>query len=129
MVEREVARILVVDDENAIRLTLDMLLHRRGYDVTTAANGEEALAWMMQRRFDILIIDLILPGIDGLDVARGAQMHQPWVRILLLTGQSDLDGSSLEKQIDHFDYILKTASPAAVLDCVTRMMKNDRAMK
>lgn len=127
MVEHEPARILVVDDEDAIRLTLDILLRRRGYDVTTAANGEEALAWVMQQRFDLLIVDLKLPGIDGLDVARGVQTWQPSVKILFLTGQSDFTGGAGGTQSGHFDYILKTASPVAVLDRVARTLLNDDA--
>lgn len=128
MIEHEAARVLVVDDEDAIRLTLDLLLRRRGYDVTTAANGEEALMWVMQHRFDLLIVDLKLPGIDGLEVARGVQAWQPSAKILFLTGQSDFTGSSLGELIGHFEYILKTAHPTTVLERVARMLTNDRAM-
>ncbi len=71
MVEHAPARILVVDDDAAIRVTLDALLHHQGYAVATAANGEEALAWLMQSSFDLLLIDPQLPGISAREVAGG----------------------------------------------------------
>ena len=62
MFEPQQARVLVVDDEAPIRLTLEAILQRVGYTVTTAANGEEALAWLMEHRFDLLLLDLRLTG-------------------------------------------------------------------
>ena len=118
MFEHELARVLVVDDEAAIRLTLDAILRRVGYTVTTAANGEEALAWLMDRQFDLLLLDFGLPGISGLQVAHYAQEHHPFVVVLFLTGTSDIDGTPLVEQLSHFDYILKTASPQEVVDRV-----------
>jgi len=118
MFEKEQACVLVVDDEAAIRLTLDVLLRRVGYKVTTAANGEEALGWLMQSSFDLLLLDLGLPGISGLKLARYAQEHYPSAVVLFLTGSSDFEGMPIDEQVGHFDYILKTASPQAVLDRV-----------
>jgi two-component system response regulator PilR (NtrC family) len=115
MFEQERARVLVVDDEATIRLTLGVLLRRVGYTVTTAANGEEALAWLMRRQFDLLLLDFGLPGISGLEVAQYAQAHQPSAVVLFLTGTSDIDGIPLVEQTSHFDYIFKTASPQEVL--------------
>jgi CheY-like chemotaxis protein len=116
--EQEQARILVVDDEAAIRLTLDVLLRRVGYTVTTAANGEEALAWLMQSPFDLLLVDLGLPGTNGLKVAQYAREYYPSAVVLFLTGSSDFNGIPIEEQEGHFDCILKTASPQEVLDRV-----------
>jgi DNA-binding NtrC family response regulator len=118
MFEKEQACVLVVDDEVAIRLTLDVLLQRAGYSVTTASNGEEALAWLMQRPFDLLLLDLVLPGMSGLNVAHYAQKYHPSAVVVFLTGSSDFDGRPLEEQVDNFAYILKTASPHEVLDRV-----------
>ncbi len=118
MFEHEQARVLVVDDEAAIRLTLDIILRRVGYAVTTAANGEEALGWLMQSTFDLLLLDLGLPGISGLQLARRAQEHYPSAVILFLTGSSDFNTLSIGEQVGHFDYICKTASPQAVVDRV-----------
>jgi two-component system OmpR family response regulator len=118
MFNQEPARILVVDDEAVIRLTLDLILQRAGYIVTTAANGEEALAWLVQSPFDLLLLDLGLPGISGLNVAHYAQEHHPSTVVLFLTGSSDFANLPIEEQVGHFDYILKTASPQAVVDRV-----------
>jgi DNA-binding response OmpR family regulator len=118
MVNQAPARILVVDDEPVIRLTLDLILWRAGYNVTTAATGEAALAWLMQSPFDLLLLDLHLPGMSGLNVAHYAQEHHPSAVVLFLTGSSDFDHMPVEEQVGHFDYILKTASPQAVVNRV-----------
>jgi DNA-binding response OmpR family regulator len=117
MFGKEQACVLVVDDEVTIRLTLDAILRRVRYTVTTAANGEEALAWLMQRQFDLLL-DFGLPGISGLEVADYAREHNPSTVILFLTGTNDIYGNPLVEHVSHFDYILKTASPQEVVDRV-----------
>ena len=66
------ARILVADDEAAIRFTMEILLRRHGYTVTTASNGAEALALVEQQPFELLLLDLKMPGLSGLEVARRA---------------------------------------------------------
>ena len=71
--EQRTARILVVDDEETIRLTLATLLQRRGYTVTVATDGAEALALIERQSFDLLLLDLIMPGQSGLEVARHAR--------------------------------------------------------
>jgi two-component system, NtrC family, response regulator len=118
MLVQEQARVLVVDDEASIRLTLEALLRRRGYIVSTAANADEALAWLMQSRFNLLLLDLGLPGMSGLKVAQYAQEYHPSVVVLFLTGSAGTDSKPIEEQVGHFDCILKTASPQEVMDRV-----------
>ena len=118
MVEREPARILLIDDEAAVRVTLETLLKRRGYVVAVATNGAEGVAWLMQSSFDLLLVDLKLPGMDGLSLAHYAQQCQPLAAILFITGSSDFAGAPIEQQVGNFDYILKTASPQEVLERV-----------
>jgi len=60
------ARILIVDDESTIRLTLGTLLKRVGYEVTSAENGHEAIALLEQQRFDLMLVDLKMPEMDGM---------------------------------------------------------------
>src|SRR5690606_40945436 len=60
--------VLVVDDEKMIRSLLKMSLQRMGYDVTTADDGEQALALFQQHHFDLVLLDILMPGIDGFSV-------------------------------------------------------------
>lgn len=112
------ARILVVDDEEPIRITMSDLLRRRGYEVTVAEHGEAALALIHQRPFDLLLLDLKMPGLSGIDVARRARERQPEVAIMILTGHGSLDSALDSMHLGVFDYMLKTAGPPEVLDRV-----------
>jgi DNA-binding response OmpR family regulator len=107
----EPAQILVVDDEASIRITLEALLRRCGYAVTLAATGAEALAQIEQREFDLFLLDLILPGTSGHELARQARARQPAAAILFLTGSDAL----AELEMSENEYILKTTSPQEVL--------------
>ena len=115
------ARILVADDEAAIRFTMEVLLRRHGYTVTTASNGTEALALVEQQPFELLLLDLKMPGLSGLEVARRACELQPAAALLILTGSSQIEGTLEEQDLDQFAYMLKTASPQEVLDRVAAL--------
>jgi CheY-like chemotaxis protein len=116
------ARILIVDDEAAIRLTLDLLLRRRGYRVTVASSGAEALMLIEQQPFDLLLLDYRMPGLSGVDVALRARTLMPAAAILFLTGSSAIAGLPEATELDHFDILLKTASPQEVVDRVAAML-------
>jgi len=116
------ARILVADDEAAIRFTMEIMLRRHGYTVTTASNGAEALALVEQQPFELLLLDLKMPGLSGLEVARRASELQPAAALLILTGSSQIEGTLEEQDLDQFAYMLKTASPQEVLDRVAALM-------
>src|SRR5437879_2670663 len=85
------ARILMVDDEAAIRLTLGALLERAGYAVTPAENGEEAVALLERQAFDLLLVDLKMPAMDGIQVVAAARARQPQIAAIVLTGHGSLD--------------------------------------
>lgn len=118
MNEQQSAQILVADDESAIRRTLDLLLQRRGFGVVAVASGEEALAASQHQQFDLFLLDLMMPGLSGIEVARHIRTLQPNAKILILTGSSPLEGASATQDLAEFDYMLKTASPQDVLQRV-----------
>jgi CheY-like chemotaxis protein len=82
----KVVRILLVDDEEEIRRLLTRRLTRRGYAVTTATDGSQALAMLEQGAFNLAILDYMMPGMNGLELAAHCRLRYPGLRILILTG-------------------------------------------
>src|SRR5215212_11637634 len=112
------ARILIVDDEATIRLTLGTLLKRIGYEVTSAENGHEAIALLEQQRFDLMLVDLKMPEMDGMQVVAAARQRQSDLAIIVLTGHGSLETAVEGLHQGVFDYLLKTTEPAQVIERV-----------
>lgn len=112
------AQLLVVDDEANIRLTLSTLLTRAGYAVTTASNGEEAVVLLKQRPFDLMLVDLKMPGMDGMQVVAAARDLQRDTAIIVLTGHGTLETAIEGLHHSIFDYLLKTSDPSQVMERV-----------
>ncbi|EFO78987.1 two component transcriptional regulator, winged helix family [Oscillochloris trichoides DG-6] len=112
------ANILVVDDEQNIRLTLSALLRRSGYTITTASNGEEAVSLFQTQSFDLMLVDLQMPGISGIQVVEALRNRGLDTEVIVLTGHGSLE-SAIEG-IHHgiFDYMLKTSDPAQIVERV-----------
>ncbi len=85
-----IQRILVVDDDETFRERLAVSFRRREYDVATASDGEEALRACGAEEFDAAIVDLRMPGIDGLTLLSGLLRLRPGIRILILTGYGSI---------------------------------------
>ena len=100
------ARILVVDDEPQIRRSLQINLEHRNFAVVTAASSEEALEAMIHRPPDVVIVDLVLPGMDGVELTRRIREHSP-VPIIILSaiGDEQKKVEALESGAD--DYVTK----------------------
>lgn len=80
------ASILLAEDEDSMRAFLARALERGGYDVHTAGNGLDALTALLARRFDMLLADIVMPGLDGFELARRAGAAYPDMPIMLITG-------------------------------------------
>ncbi|HEX5690002.1 MAG TPA: response regulator transcription factor [Roseiflexaceae bacterium] len=114
----QLARILMVDDEAAIRLTLGTMLTRAGYDVTSAGNGDEAIEWLERQSFDLLLVDLKMPGMDGMQVVAAARARQSDISAIVLTGHGSLETAVEGLHLGIFDYLLKTSEPGHVIERV-----------
>jgi two-component system cell cycle response regulator CpdR len=80
------ARILLAEDDHSMRVFLTRALERAGHDVVAAADGEEALAALAIEGFDLLIADIVMPGLDGIELARRAAIAAPALRVMFITG-------------------------------------------
>lgn len=114
----EQAKILVVDDELSIRLLLTEELSREGYQVATAASGEEALTMLRQITFDLILLDLKMPGVDGLQVMEEALTLAPDTVVIMLTAYGTLDSAIEAMRRGGHDYLLKPSTTEEILTSV-----------
>jgi DNA-binding response OmpR family regulator len=81
-------RVLAVDDESLIRMSLKIALAREGYEVDTASSGGEAMGLLDRFRYDLVLLDLRLPDVSGIEVLRYARRLDPEVKVLLVTAST-----------------------------------------
>jgi two-component system, OmpR family, response regulator MtrA len=110
-------RILVVDDDPTLARVLARGLVRAGFEVSTASNGPEAFALFRESEFDLIVLDLMLPGMDGIDVCRTIRHESP-VPILILSGKSDTLDIVVALEVGADDYVNK---PAPVPELAARI--------
>ncbi|MEQ9126380.1 MAG: response regulator [Alphaproteobacteria bacterium] len=80
------ARILLAEDDDSMRAFLKRALEKAGHEVDAVADGVEALAALIADRFDLLLADIVMPGLDGIELARRAAEDDPGLRVVLITG-------------------------------------------
>ncbi|HHO52029.1 MAG TPA: sigma-54-dependent Fis family transcriptional regulator [Deltaproteobacteria bacterium] len=117
-------RILVVDDEVVLRNNLARYLGRLGHEVVTAASGEEALEAIAASDFAVVITDLRMPGIDGLQLLRRLTSEQPEALVLLITANASLDSAIEALRTGAQDYLLKPLSLEEVGRKVARLIEH-----
>jgi DNA-binding response OmpR family regulator len=110
--------ILVIDDEESIRYFLDRFLTREGYVVVTVSSGEAALAWLASTEFDVVLLDLKMKGIGGLDVL--ADLHQRWpaTSAIILTAHASLESAVEALRHDAHDYLFKPCKTSDLRESV-----------
>jgi two-component system response regulator PilR (NtrC family) len=101
------SRILVVDDERSMREMLDILLRREGYDVTVAENGTAAIALLQQRPFDMLISDIKMPDVSGVEVLRTAKSLNPGIIGIMVTAYGSKESIQEVLRLQAADYLDK----------------------
>ena len=82
-------QVLIVDDDRLVRRFMTDSLRSLQYQVTAVENGEQAIASLERERFDLLLVDFAMPGMNGADVAREAQNRQPGIKVLMVSGYAD----------------------------------------
>ncbi|MFO0628415.1 MAG: response regulator [Polyangiales bacterium] len=116
-------RVLVVDDEATARRSLAWLLCDAGYDVRTASGGDEALAVLDDARVDVLLTDLRMPGIDGLDLLRRARILDPDLTAVMMTAHGDVTDAVRAMSAGAFWYVRKPVDLDELLDVLHRAMR------
>jgi DNA-binding NtrC family response regulator len=117
--------ILIVDDEKNIRLTLSQAMASAEQPVDTAVNGEEALAKLQEDSFGLVLLDLKMPGMDGMDVLRWISANRPDVRVIIITAHGTIESAVEAMKHGAVDYIQKPFAPREIREIVAKVL--DRA--
>ncbi|MEV0053984.1 response regulator transcription factor [Saccharopolyspora shandongensis] len=124
--EAEARRVLVVDDDHAVRDVLRRYLERSGYEVDLAEDGEAALRLFAEREPDLVVLDLMLPGVGGLEVCRRVR-DRGQVPVVMLTALGEESDRVLGLEIGADDYVVKPFSPRELVLRVGSVLRRSRA--
>ena len=116
-------KVLVIDDEPNVRTLIDLLLSRQGFDVVLADNGRKGLQLYRQEHPDVIVLDLKMPGIDGVTVLkeiRHVDLRQP---VIILTGDSTPETERQVRALGVSEFILKGSSLGFLGDTIKRLLK------
>ncbi len=114
--------ILVVDDEQDIRELISDLLETKGYRILTACDGEDALSKMTNESFDLFIIDMSMPRMDGMTLLKEIKKIQPLAVVIVLTGFSSIEGAVNAIQAGTFQYISKPVKAKELFEIVEKAL-------
>jgi DNA-binding NtrC family response regulator len=121
--------VLVVDDEKNIRLTLRETLRGLELDVDTAVNGEEALTMASQQAYDLALLDLKMPGMDGLEALRHLRDLCPGLAVVILTAHGTVETAVEAMKLGAVDFLQKPFAPQEIRDVVSRVLQRKEKQK
>ena len=112
------SKILLVDDEVGFTNNMSKLLSRRGYQIKTANSGYEALGILMNNSFDVMVLDLKMPGLDGIATMREMMKLGLLTEVLILTGHGSIDLAHEALKLGAYDYVTK---PCDIKELVSKI--------
>lgn len=115
-------RILVVDDEDALRTVLTGELEGEGYQVRSAADGQEAITILTGAEFDLILLDIKMPNVDGFEVLKFVKEKHPRTKVIMLTGFADLKNAIESKKLGAEDFVSKPYDLVDLLTTVERVL-------
>lgn len=100
-------RVLIVDDEDELVSAIEERLNLRGFDAKGVTTGAEALAYLENTPCDVVLLDVKMPGIGGLEVIRRIKEHRPKLEVILLSGHGAAQDVKIGMDLGAFDYLMK----------------------
>ena len=111
-------KILLVDDEERFRTTLGKMLRAQGLEVKTLGSGREALAELSQKAYDVMVLDVRMPDMDGIATLKEIKRIAPQTEVIILTGHASMDAAVEIMNLGGYDYLLK---PCPVEDLMAKI--------
>ena len=122
MTEAAKRKILIVDDEITVCKSIRQALLHPDYEIDMALSGEEALQKDEEKRYEVIIADLMMPGLSGLDLLKGLKAKNTQAKVVMVTGYPTMKTTVQAMQIGAFDYLPKPFLPAELRALVTRTL-------
>jgi DNA-binding NtrC family response regulator len=119
-------RVLLVDDEEEFVSALSERLELRGLEVLTALNGEEALGILTENPVQVVILDLLMPGLTGLDVLKRIKTTHPDTAVILLTGHGETKEGIEGMRLGALDYLIKPVDIEELMEKIRQAMRTNR---
>ncbi|MCD6496745.1 MAG: sigma-54-dependent Fis family transcriptional regulator [Deltaproteobacteria bacterium] len=122
---RKKFRILVVDDEFSIRVSLGDLLRHDGYQVEVAESAEAALETLKTQSFDLMMVDIKMPGMDGLEMLKQVKENEPNATVVMMTAYGSIDSAVEAMKLGATDYVVKPFDPVRMEALINQVYEND----
>ncbi len=103
-------KILVVDDEDDFRETIVKRLQKRKMTASGAASGEKAIELIKAQPFDVVVLDVKMPGLDGIETLREIKKYKPLIEVILLTGHASMESGIEGMKLGAYDFVMKPAN-------------------
>lgn len=114
--------ILVVDDEEALRTVLSSELASEGYQVESAGDGDEAISIIEKKQYDLVLLDIKMPKVDGFEVLKFIKKSFPAIKVIMLTAFADLKNAIESKKLGAEDFISKPYDLVDLLTTIERVL-------
>ncbi len=109
-------KVLLVDDEKDFVETLAQRLEMRNFDVKTALDGDEALDLIRESEFDVVVLDVLMPGKDGIQTLKEIKELKPLVNVIMLTGNATVDTAIEGMKLGAYDYLMKPTETESLVE-------------
>jgi DNA-binding NtrC family response regulator len=120
---QEKSRVLVVDDEDSPRMVLRLELINEGYEVETASDGDEAMAAVDKGKFDLVLLDIKMPRVNGFEVLKFIKTSHRDVRVIMMTSFSDLKSAYESEKLGAEGFVIKPYELVALMGTIERVLK------
>jgi two-component system, OmpR family, response regulator len=121
--------ILIVDDEEDFRVTLVKRLQKRKLEVFGAESGQKALTLMDAMIFDVVVLDVKMPGMDGIETLREMKKKNPLTEVILLTGHASMESGIEGMKFGAFDYVMKPVNIDELLEKIRQAYERKRVQE
>ena len=124
----ETMRVFIVDDEDDFRETIVKRLNARKIQAEGAASGVKALEVLKEKDFDVIVLDVKMPDMDGIETLRHIKKMKPEIEVIMLTGHASVEFGLKGMQLGAFDYVMKPAPLNELLDTISQAYNKKRGL-